>query len=75
LGSKMNGAKKPLLNFITNNMTINVNVLCPFVKNWIGSNKQCSFTITEEKCRLRMRDTEVFQQGKQPNQFTSGRHH
>jgi hypothetical protein len=44
----MHSPKKTLLNGITNEMTINVNVLSSFVTNRIGRNMKGSFAITKK---------------------------
>jgi hypothetical protein len=50
----VHSANKTLLNFIAKEMTVDVNVLSPFVKDQIGSNMQSNFAITKKESRLRM---------------------
>jgi hypothetical protein len=55
----VHSANKTLLNFIAKEMTVDVNVLSPFVKDQIGSNMQSNFAITKKESRLRMKYSEI----------------
>ncbi len=55
----MHSANKTLLNFIAKEMTVDVNVLSPFMKDQIGSNMQSNFAITKKESRLRMKYSEI----------------
>lgn len=46
---KILGLDMTCLDFITNEVAINLNMFGPFMKNWIGSNAQGSLIITVKK--------------------------
>jgi hypothetical protein len=59
LRSNMHSVEKTLLNGITNEMTINVNVLSSFMKNMIDHNMKSSFAITKKESWLWMNNSEI----------------
>ena len=52
LRRNVKSAKNTGLNFLTNHMTINVNVFGTFMENRVGSNVKSNFTITIKESRL-----------------------
>ena len=65
--SNMGSGDEADLYLVTNEMTVQFNMLCPFVKDWIGSNVKSSLVIAVKLSSLRMRKTEVLKEIPQPS--------
>ena len=60
LRSNMKCFDKPKLDFLLNEITINLNVLCSLVIDRIYSNMDSSLAITKQKSNLWMRNSKIF---------------
>ena len=65
--SNMSSGDEAGLYLVTNEVAVQFNMLCPFVKDWIGSNVKSSLIITVKLSSLRMRKTEVLKEISQPS--------
>jgi hypothetical protein len=74
LRRNVKSAKNTRLNFLTNHMTINVNVFGTLMKNRIGSNVKSNFTVTIKESRLEW-NLQVSEKVSKPYNFTAGGRH
>ena len=64
-----------VLYLVTNEMAIQLDVFCAFMKNRICSNVQSNLIVTIKLGYLRMRDTEILKETSKPGKFwASGGH-
>jgi hypothetical protein len=71
LRGNMKSAKNTGLNFLTNHMTIDVNVFGTFMENRIGCNVKSSLTVTIKECSLEG-NLQVVEKSLKPHNLTAG---
>ena len=64
--------QKTCLEFVTNEMTINLQMFSTFVKNWVMNNMHCCLVVTMKGNREMQRKMELLEKRCTPWEFTSG---
>jgi len=65
----MRSGDETFLYLVTNKMTIQFNMFCAFVKNWVCSYVKSSLVITIKLSSLRMRNTKILKEISKPSEF------
>ena len=63
----MSSGNETSLYLVMNKMAVQFNMLCPFVKDWIGSNVKSRLVITVKLGSLVMRKREILKEITQPS--------